>query len=76
MHFSTLPSASLLLTLSVLFILFQEIAEMIAADMQKHGVHMIRGAVPTKFEKKGEQTAVTYKNMDFGFENTETYDTV
>lgn len=54
----------------------QEIAEMIAADMQKHGVHMIRGAVPTKFEKKGEQTAVTYKNMDFGFENTETYDTV
>lgn len=54
----------------------QEISELIGEDMKKHGVNIIRGCVPSGFKKDGERSAVTYKNLEFGFENTEVYDTV
>ncbi|KXZ50183.1 NTR1 protein [Gonium pectorale] len=54
----------------------QEIAELIGADMERRGVRMIRPAVPVSFEKDGEQIKCTFKNLDFGLEMSESFDTV
>ena len=44
--------------------------------MENKGVRMIRPAVPVSFAKEGEQIKCTYKNMDFGFDVDECFDTV
>lgn len=44
--------------------------------MKKHGVNIIRGFVPTAFKKDGEQTIVTYKDLESGMEHTDKFDTV
>ncbi|GLC40225.1 hypothetical protein PLESTB_000228000 [Pleodorina starrii] len=54
----------------------QEIAELIGRDMERRGVRIIRPAVPTKFERDGEQVRCTFKNLDFGLEMSESFDTV
>ncbi|KAG2431917.1 hypothetical protein HYH02_013136 [Chlamydomonas schloesseri] len=54
----------------------QEIAELIGKDMERRGVRMIRPAVPTAFERDGEQIKCTFKNLDFGVEMSESFDTV
>eukprot|EP00899_Mesostigma_viride_P004200 jgi/Mesvir1/13781/Mv15950-RA.1 len=55
----------------------QEIADKIASHMEAHGVSMVRQCVPTKFVKLASgEVEVTYKNLDFDFESTATYQTV
>eukprot|EP00245_Coleochaete_scutata_P002496 TRINITY_DN1330_c0_g3_i1.p1 TRINITY_DN1330_c0_g3~~TRINITY_DN1330_c0_g3_i1.p1 ORF type:complete len:287 (+),score=77.70 TRINITY_DN1330_c0_g3_i1:77-862(+) len=44
--------------------------------MERHGTKMLRPAVPVKFERQGKQVKVTYKNLDFGFEVADVFDTV
>ena len=54
----------------------QEIAEHIAKYMERHGTTMIRGCVPTAFEKDGDRIKATWKNTEHGFEANNSYDTV
>lgn len=64
----------------------QEVAEHIGNHMERHGTKMIKRCSPVKFEKAvvisedgsadKEVVRCTYKNLDFGFETTEDYDTV
>eukprot|EP00271_Cylindrocystis_brebissonii_P015462 TRINITY_DN38363_c0_g1_i1.p1 TRINITY_DN38363_c0_g1~~TRINITY_DN38363_c0_g1_i1.p1 ORF type:complete len:504 (-),score=108.36 TRINITY_DN38363_c0_g1_i1:1425-2936(-) len=55
----------------------QDIAEKIAGYMERHGTKMLRPAMPTGFEATEDgKVKVTYKNLDFGFEMTDTFDTV
>ncbi|GIL79383.1 hypothetical protein Vretifemale_8743, partial [Volvox reticuliferus] len=54
----------------------QEIAEMIGRDLERRGVRIIRPAVPTAFARDGEQVRCTFKNLDFGLEISESFDTV
>jgi thioredoxin reductase (NADPH) len=61
----------------------QEIAEHIGNYMERHGTKMIKRCVPVKFEKVTEEgdpnqgmIRCTYKNLDFGFETCEYFDTV
>lgn len=55
----------------------QEVAEMIAGYMERHGCKLLRPATPVKFEAaEGGKVKVTYKNLDFGLETEDTFDTV
>ena len=66
----------------------QEIGEQIGTYMEKHGTRMIRRCTPVKFEtvegdeagedgnENGGRVKCTYKNLDFGFEASEVFDTV
>jgi len=63
----------------------QEVAEHIGNYMERHGTKMIKRCVPVKFERveaDEEQPEnvgrirCTYKNLDFGFETSECFDTV
>lgn len=55
----------------------QEIAEMIAGHMERHGVGFIRGAVPTKFEQSASGRIVAhFKDAESGAERSDEYDTV
>jgi len=54
----------------------QEVAEHIGKYMERHGTTMIRGCVPTSFEKDGDRIKATWKNTEHGFESSNSYDTV
>jgi len=55
----------------------QEIANMIAEYMERHGTRMLRKCTPVKFEKlESGKIAATIRNNDFGLETVEEFDTV
>jgi len=55
----------------------QEIAEKIVGYMERHGTRMIRGGVPTKFEKLADgKVKVTYTNTETKTDVEEVFDTV
>ena len=62
----------------------QEVAEHIGNFMERHGTKMIKRCSPVKFERITEEEdpsqkdmiRCTYKNLDFGFETSEVFDTV
>lgn len=65
----------------------QEVAEKIGADMERRGVRMIRPAVPVRFDREAPteeapgvngagRIKCTFKNLDFGLEMSESFDTV
>ena len=61
----------------------QEVAEHIGNYMERHGTKMIKRCVPVGFERITDEEdenkgriRCTYKNLDFGFETSEVFDTV